>query len=99
MFSFLIDLLVGVFDFVLDVFTLRRLREHRGHSRRAVSDDAQAMVSFDFITVAYIGAASAVVMLSLKFLLGLSTGLSVGIGLAAGVVWGLWRYMQMVNER
>lgn len=98
MFSFVTDLVVGIFDFILDVFMFRRMREHRGRRERHVVEDAQAMASFDLITVTYITLTSVGVMLLLKLVLGLSTGLSIGIGIVVGVIWAVWRYMKMVNE-
>jgi len=98
MLSFVIDLVVGVFDFFLDVFTFRRLREHRGHRERSFGEDAQAVASFDLMAMGFICLVAVGLILALKFLFGLPLGLSIGIGVAVGVIWAVWRYMRMVNE-
>ena len=98
MFSVLTDLIVGIFDFIADVFLFRGQRSKRGHSPRSYAEDAQDIARFDLFTVTCIGLVSVGLMFLLKFVFAFSTGWSVGVGIAVGTIWGVWRYMKMVNE-
>ena len=99
MWSILADLFVGIFDFVADVFLFRRLRHKRGHRDRGLAEDTLAVARFDFVTLVFIGLVCAGLMLLLALGFGSPAGWSVGIGLAVGVVWGMWRYFRLVRER
>jgi hypothetical protein len=90
MWSILAYLFIGLFDFVLDVLLFRGQRRKRGHRSRGVAEDTFEVARFDFVTLLFI---------SLAFGFGLSAGWSVGIGIAVGTVWGVWRYAQLVRER
>ncbi|MBX9402629.1 hypothetical protein K4L06_15065 [Lysobacter sp. BMK333-48F3] len=96
--SLLADLLIGIFDFVIDVLLFRRLRRGHGSRERSVAEDTFAIAHFNFGTLLLIGVVSAGLMLLLALGFGLSAGVSVGVGIAVGVVWGLWRYLRMVRE-
>jgi len=98
MFSLLTDFVVGIFEFVVDVVLFRRQRRKRGHSNRAFSEDAKELARLDLITLTYIGLASVALMLFLSFIAGVPVGWSIAVGIAVGVVWGVWRYMQLVNR-
>lgn len=98
MFSLLADFVVGIFEFILDVVLFRRQRRKRGHSDRTFSEDAHEIARFDLITLTYIGIASVALMLFLSLIAGVPAGWSVAVGIAVGVVWGVWRYMQLVNR-
>jgi hypothetical protein len=97
MWSILADLFVGVFDFILDVLLLRRVRSKRGRRERSMSEDAFQVARFDFVTMIVIGMACAGLMLLLSLGFGLPAGLSIGIGIAVGVGWGTWRYLQLLR--
>ena len=99
MWSILADLVVGIFDFVLDVLLFRSVRDKRGHRRRSVAEDSLAVARFDFVTMVFIALVSVGLMLILAFGFDVPTGWSVGIGLTVGTVWGVWRYAQLVRER
>jgi hypothetical protein len=99
MFNALTDVVVGIFEFIVDVVLFRRQRRQRGHSERAFSEDADEIARFDFLTLTRIGLVSAALMFFLSFVAGVSVGWSVAMGVAVGVVWGVWRYMQLVNGR
>ena len=99
MWSILADLFVGLFDFIADVFLFRSLRRKRGHRDRSLTEDTLAVAQFDFVTLVFIGLVCAGLMLLLALGFGLPAGWSVGIGLAVGVAWGMWRYIQLVRER
>ncbi|SCX72987.1 hypothetical protein [Variovorax sp. EL159] len=98
MWSILADLFIGFFDFVLDVVLFRGLRRKHGTRDRSVAEDTFEVARFDFITMTFIALVSAGLMLFLTFGLGLSAGWSVGIGIAFGAIWGIWRYVQLVRE-
>ncbi len=98
MLSFLADLFIGIFDFVLDVLLFRGQRRKHGRRERSVAEDTFEVARFDFGTMLFIGLVSAGLMLLLAVGLGLPVGWSVGIGIAVGVVWGFWRYSQLVRE-
>ena len=99
MFNVLTDVVVGLFEFIVDVVLFRRQRRKRGSSERAFSEDAGEIARFDIVTLTSIGLASVALMLFLNFVVGVSVGWSVGVGVGVGVVWGVWRYMQMVNSQ
>lgn len=99
MWGILGDLFIGFFDFVADVFLFRALRRKHGRPDRRVAEDTFEVARFDFVTMVFIALVCAGLMLLLAFGLGLSTGWSVGIGITAGVIWGVWRYVQLVHER
>ncbi|QFZ86954.1 MULTISPECIES: hypothetical protein [Variovorax] len=99
MWSILADLVVGIFDFVLDVLLLRSVRDKRGHRKRSVAEDSLAVARFDFVTLVFIAGVSASLMLLLAFAFDVPTGWSVAIGLTVGAVWGVWRYAQLIRER
>lgn len=99
MFSLLTDVVVGIFEFIVDVVLFRRQRGQRGHSERTFSEDAREIAHFDLFTLTRIGLASGALMLFLNFVLGVSLGWSVAVGVAVGVVWGVWRYMQLVDGK
>ncbi|MEJ1130406.1 hypothetical protein V9L20_22740 [Variovorax sp. CCNWLW225] len=98
MFSLLTDVVVGIFEFIVDVVLFRGQRRKRDHGDRAVSEDASEIARFDLITLTYISLASVALMFFLSFIAGVSVGWSVAVGIAVGVVWGVWRYMQLVNS-
>lgn len=98
MFSMLTDFVVGIFEFIVDVVLFRGQRRKRGRSDRAFSEDAQEIARFDLITLTYIGLASVALIFFLSFIAGVPVGWSVVVGIAVGVVWGVWRYMQLVNR-
>ncbi|MGJ7531004.1 hypothetical protein [Variovorax sp. GB1P17] len=98
MWSTLADLFVGLFDFVLDVLLFRGQRRKQGRRTRGVAEDTFEVARFDFVTLVFIGLASAGLMLLLAFGFGLSPGWSVGIGIAVGGIWGFWRYTRLVRE-
>lgn len=99
MWSILADLFVGFFDFVLDVLLFRGQRRKHGRRDRSVAEDTFEVARFDFVTTVFIALACVGLMLLLAFGLGLSAGWSVGIGVAVGAIWGVWRYNQLVHER
>ncbi|WP_198087170.1 hypothetical protein [Variovorax sp. E3] len=98
MWSILADLFVGIFDFVLDVFLFRGLRRKHGRRDRSVAEDAFEVARFDFVTMTFIALVCVGLMLLLTHGVGLSVGWSVGIGIAVGAVWGVWRYFRLVRE-
>ncbi|MGJ7603217.1 hypothetical protein ACSFA7_02665 [Variovorax sp. LT1R20] len=98
MFSMLTDFVVGIFEFIVDVVLFRGQRRKRGHSDRAFSEDAHEIARFDLITLTYIGLASVALIFFLSLIAGIPVGWSVVVGIAVGVVWGVWRYMQLVNR-
>ncbi|QNK68603.1 hypothetical protein [Variovorax sp. PAMC26660] len=99
MWSILADLFVGIFDFVIDVFLFRGQRRKQGRRNRSVAEDTFEVARFDFVTLVFIGLASAGLMLLLAFGFGFPPGWSVGIGIAVGAIWGVWRYTRLVRER
>lgn len=99
MWSILTDLVVGIFDFVLDVLLFRSVRDKRGHRRRSVAEDSFEVARFDFVTLTFIALVSVGLMLILALAFDVPAGWSVGIGLTVGAVWGVWRYAQLVRER
>ena len=64
-----------------------------------LAEDTLAVARFDFVTLVFIALVCAGLMLLLALGFGLPAGWSVGIGLAVGVVWGMWRYFRLVRER
>lgn len=98
MLSILGDLLVGIFDFVMDVLLFRGLRRKHGHRTRDVAEDAFKVAHFDFVTMTLVALACVGLMLLLTFGLSVPAGWSVGIGITVGVIWGIWRYSQLVHE-
>ena len=98
MFSFVSDLVVGFFEFVMDVLLFRQQRRHRGHEERSLSEDAADVAHFDFVTLLIISAACAGLMLLLALVFGVSVGWSIAIGIALGGSWGLWRYTQLLQR-
>ncbi|BEP96584.1 hypothetical protein GmRootA79_49680 [Acidovorax sp. A79] len=98
MFSFLVDIVVGFFEFVVDVLLFRSQRDRRGSRERGVAEDTLAVAHFDFVTLVLISLVSAGLMLLLAFAVGVPVGWSVAIGLAVGVAWGLWRYARLLRE-
>lgn len=98
MLSFLADFFIGIFDFVLDVLLFRRQRSQHGRRDRGVVEDSFEVARFDFGTMAFIALVSVGLMLLLAFGLGVPVGWSVGIGIAVGAVWGVWRYSRWVRE-
>jgi hypothetical protein len=92
MFSFLADIVLGFFEFVADVLLFRSQRRQRGSRERSVAEDSLEVARFDFGTLLLIALVCATLMLLLSFGLGLPVAWSVGIGIAVGVAWGLWRY-------
>lgn len=98
MWSILADLFVGIFDFVLDVFLFRGLRRKHGRRDRSVAEDTFEVARFDFVTMTFIALVCVGLMLLLTHGVGLSVGWSVGIGIAVGAVWGVWRYLRLVRE-
>ncbi|MET3180662.1 UNVERIFIED_ORG: hypothetical protein ABIC43_003828 [Variovorax guangxiensis] len=98
MLSLLTDFVVGIFEFIVDVMLFRTQRRKRGHSDHAFSEDAREIARFDLITLTYIGLASVALVLFLSFIAGVPVGWSIAVGIAVGVIWGVWRYMQLVNR-
>lgn len=99
MWSILTDLVVGIFDFVLDVLLFRSVRDKRGHRRRSVTEDSFEVARFDFVTLTFIALVSVGLMLLLALAFDVPAGWSVGIGVTVGAIWGVWRYAQLVRER
>ncbi|MNK65177.1 hypothetical protein D3C87_844640 [compost metagenome] len=98
MWSILADLVVGIFDFVLDVLLFRGLRRKHGQRNRSVAEDTVEVARFDFVTLTFIALVSVGLMLILALGFDVPAGWSVGIGITIGAIWGLWRYAQLVRE-
>ncbi|MET3376295.1 hypothetical protein ABIC89_005372 [Variovorax boronicumulans] len=98
MWSILADLVVGIFDFVLDVLLFRGLRRKHGQRNRSVAEDTVEVARFDFVTLTFIALVSVGLMLILAIGFDVPAGWSVGIGITVGAIWGLWRYAQLVRE-
>ncbi|OEZ28402.1 hypothetical protein [Variovorax boronicumulans] len=98
MWSILADLVVGIFDFVLDVLLFRGLRRKHGQRNRSVAEDTVEVARFDFVTLTFIALVSVGLMLILALGFDVPAGWSVGIGITVGAIWGLWRYTQLVRE-
>ena len=98
MWSILADLVVGIFDFVLDVLLFRGLRRKHGQRNRSVAQDTVEVARFDFVTLTFIALVSVGLMLILALGFDVPAGWSVGIGITVGAIWGLWRYAQLVRE-
>ncbi|WP_062468858.1 hypothetical protein [Variovorax boronicumulans] len=98
MWSILADLVVGIFDFVLDVLLFRGLRRKHGQRNRSVAEDTVEVARFDFVTLTFIALVSVGLMLILAIGFDVPVGWSVGIGITVGAIWGLWRYAQLVRE-
>ncbi|PBI96215.1 hypothetical protein BKP43_05250 [Variovorax boronicumulans] len=98
MWSILADLVVGIFDFVLDVLLFRGLRRKHGQRNRSVAEDTIEVARFDFVTLTFIALISVGLMLILAIGFDVPAGWSVGIGITVGAIWGLWRYAQLVRE-
>lgn len=98
MFSVLADIVIGMFDFVMDVLLFRGQRRARGHRERSTARDTLEVARFDFATLAFIALVCAGLMFLLAFGLGVPVGWSVGIGLTVGAIWGLWKYSHLVRE-
>ena len=98
MWSILADLVVGIFDFVLDVLLFRGLRRKHGQRNRSVAEDTIEVARFDFVTLTFIALVSVGLMLILALGFDVPAGWSVGIGITVGAIWGLWRYAQLVRE-
>ncbi|WP_390345608.1 hypothetical protein ACFJIS_32600 [Variovorax boronicumulans] len=98
MWSILADLVVGIFDFVLDVLLFRGLRRKHGQRHRSVAQDTVEVARFDFVTLTFIALVSVGLMLILAIGFDVPAGWSVGIGITVGAIWGLWRYAQLVRE-
>lgn len=99
MFNVLTDIVVGIFEFIVDVVLFRRQRRKRGHGDRAFSEDAGEIARFDIVTLTYIGLVSVALMFLLSFVAGVSVGWSIAVGVVVGVVWGVWRYMRLIDGR
>jgi hypothetical protein len=99
MWSVLTDLLIGIFEFVIDVVLFRGLRSKHGSSKRSITEDALEIAYFDFVTITFTALACFALILFLVFGLGLPAGWSVGIGIAVTAAWIVWRYFQLVRER
>ncbi|WP_447742249.1 hypothetical protein [Variovorax boronicumulans] len=98
MWSILADLVVGIFDFILDVLLFRGLRRKHGQRNRSVAEDTVEVARFDFVTLTFIALVSVGLMLILALGFDVPAGWSVGIGITIGAIWGLWRYAQLVRE-
>lgn len=98
MLSFLTDIVVGFFEFVMDVVLFRRQRRHRGRRERSLAEDAADVAHFDFVALVLISTVSAALVLVLAFVVGMPVVWSVAIGIAVGVLWGLWRYSQLLQR-
>ncbi|MDP9880545.1 hypothetical protein J2W25_004879 [Variovorax boronicumulans] len=98
MWSILADLVVGIFDFVLDVLLFRGLRRKHGQRNRSMTEDSFEVARFDFVTLTFIALVSVGLMLILALGFDVPAGWSVGIGITVGAIWGLWRYAQLVRE-
>jgi len=98
MWSILADLVVGIFDFILDVLLFRGLRRKHGQRNRSVAEDTIEVARFDFVTLTFIALVSVGLMLILALGFDVPAGWSVGIGITVGAIWGLWRYAQLVRE-
>ncbi|KQX85332.1 hypothetical protein [Variovorax sp. Root473] len=99
MWSILADLVIGIFDFVLDVLLFRGVRRKRGYRSRNVAKDSLEVARFDFVTLVFIALVSTGLMLLLAFGFDVPAGWSVAIGLTVGAVWGVWRYAQLIREQ
>lgn len=98
MLSILADFCIGIFEFVLDVLLLRRLRRKHDRRSRSVAEDGVEVARLDFVTLVLIALVCVALMLLLAFAGGVPVGWSVGIGIAVGALWGAWRYAQLVRE-
>lgn len=96
--SIVTDLLSAIAEFAADLFVFRRQRERHGRTTRSVGEDAVELARFDFFTMFWIALVSVGLTCLLIFGLGLPVGWGLGIGLAVGLVWAYWRYMQLVRE-
>ncbi|CAN7282150.1 hypothetical protein LJR129_001382 [Acidovorax sp. LjRoot129] len=96
--SIVTDFLTGIAEFVADVFLFRREREKRGSTTRGIGEDATAVAHFNFFTLLWISLVSVGVMALLIFGFDVHAGWGMGIGIVFGVVWGYWRYSQLVSE-
>ncbi|MDZ4358914.1 MAG: hypothetical protein U1B84_21240 [Variovorax sp.] len=99
MWSILADLVVGIFDFVLDVLLFRGVRDKRGHRRRSMTEDSLEVARFDVVTLTFITLVSVGLMLILALAFDVPAGWSVGVGITVCANWGAWRYAQLVRER
>lgn len=98
MLSLLADLCIGIFEFMLDVLLLRRLRRKHDRRHRSLAEDGAEVARFDAVTLTPIALVCVALMLLLTFAAGVSVGWSVGIAIAVGAIWGAWRYAQWVRE-
>lgn len=98
MFSTLADIVIGFFEFVVDVLLFRGQRRAQGRRERSALEDTIEVARFDFITLFFIALVSAGLMFVLAFAFGVPAGWSIGIGLAVGTIWGVWRYHRLVRE-
>ncbi|WP_157421988.1 hypothetical protein [Acidovorax sp. Root219] len=98
MFSTLADIVIGFFEFVVDVLLFRGQRRAQGHRERSAVEDTIEVARFDFVTLFFIALVSAGLMFVLAFAFGVPAGWSMGIGLAVGTIWGVWRYHRLVRE-
>ncbi|MEN5182169.1 hypothetical protein ABE501_20705 [Comamonas testosteroni] len=96
--SILIDLILGIFEFIGDVLLFRYLREKEGSRRRSATDDAFVIAHFEFVAMVRIGLVSVGLMFLLIFGLDIPVAWGVGIGLGVGVVWGYRKYVQLTRE-
>ncbi|MBB6579176.1 hypothetical protein HNP33_003286 [Comamonas odontotermitis] len=96
--GFVIDLILGIFDFIVDVLLLRHLRGKAGHAPRSVADDAMAVAHFDYVTLVWIALVSVGLMFVLIFAFNVPVAWGIGIGLVVGAVWGCLKYFQLVRQ-
>lgn len=99
MWSILADLAIGLADLVLDVLLFRWLRRKHGRRDRGIAEDAFVVARFDFVTTVFIALVCAGLILLLALGFGLPAGWSVGIGVAAGSIWGVWRYFRLIRAQ
>lgn len=97
MWSILADLVVGIFDFALDVLLFRGLRRKHGQRNRSVAEDTVEVARFDFVTLTFIALVS-VGDVDPGARIRCAGGLEHGHRHHLRRNLGLWRYVQLVRE-
>ncbi|MFE1571118.1 hypothetical protein [Comamonas odontotermitis] len=96
--GFVIDLILGIFDFVVDVLLFRHLRGKAGHAPRSVADDAMTVAYFDYVTLVWVALVSVGLMFLLIFAFDVPVVWGIGIGLVVAAVWGCRKYYQLIRQ-
>lgn len=96
--GFVIDLILGIFDFVVDVLLFRHLRGKAGHAPRSVADDAMAVAHFDYVTLVWVALVGVGLTFLLIFAFDVPVAWSIGIGLVVAAVWGCRKYYQLIRQ-